>query len=120
VPIYWDLDLLHPRVLMPIVRNVWIVERAILLGVNFVFLGMGAAWTVRWVLRKSKGLEIVLLGGWMIVLAASLAQALVEYGENPRYGAPFESLMVLIVILGGWLLAGGARDSLPARGKEHA
>jgi hypothetical protein len=106
VPVYWDLDLIHPHRLMPILRNAWSVERAMLLGVNFVFLVMGAVWTVRWVLRKLKGIEPVLLGGWMIVLAGSLSQALVEYGENPRYGAPFESLMVWTVIMGGWLLAG--------------
>ncbi len=120
VPIYWDLDLVHPRALMSIVRNAWSAERAILLGVNFAFLGMGLTWGVRWVARRSHGLELVLLSGWIIVLTASLTQALVEYGENPRYGAPFESLMVLIVTLGGWLLAGGASDPRLAQHEEHA
>lgn len=112
VPVYWDLDLIHPHMLMSIVRNSWNVERAMLLAVNFAFLVMGAAWTIRWVMRKLEGIEPVLLGGWMIVLAGSLSQALVEYGENPRYGAPFESLMVWTVIVGAWLLAG--RRARPA------
>ena len=105
VPIYWDLDLIHPHELMSIVRNAWNVERAMLLGVNFVFLGLGVVWTVRWVMRKLEGIERMLLGGWIIALAGSLSQALVEYGENPRYGAPFESLMVWTVIMSVWLLA---------------
>lgn len=112
VPVYWDLDLIHPHGLMPVLRNVWSVERAMLLAVNFVFLVMGAAGTVRWGMRKLEGIEPVLLGGWMIVLVGSLSQALVEYGENPRYGAPFESLMVWTVILGVWLL--GGRRARPA------
>jgi hypothetical protein len=106
VPVYWDLDLIHPHGLMPVLRNVWSVERAMLLAVNFVFLVMGAAGTVRWGMRKLEGIDPVLHGGWMIVLAGSLSQALVEYGENPRYGVPFESLIVWTVILGAWLLVG--------------
>jgi hypothetical protein len=105
VPIYWDLDLVHPEALVDWVRNAWKAERALLLGTNFFFLLMGGLWIVQWLRRALGELERTLLVGWGVVLFASLAQALVEYGENPRYGAPFESLMVWTVIVGVWSLA---------------
>jgi 4-amino-4-deoxy-L-arabinose transferase-like glycosyltransferase len=105
VPIYWDLNLVRPEALVDWLRNAWKAERALLLGTNFLFLLMGGLWLVQWLRRRLGGPERTLLAGWGVVLIASLTQALVEYGENPRYGAPFESLMAWTVIVGAWLWA---------------
>lgn len=106
VPIYWDLDLIHPDTLATVVRALWSVERALLLGINFIFLVLGTIWALGLVRHKLHDMERVLLAGWGVVILGSLTQALVEYGENPRYGVPFESLMVWTVIMGAWLMAG--------------
>ncbi len=115
VPIYWDLDLVHPEALVDWVRNAWRAERALLLGTNVLFLLMGGLWIVQWLRHRLGDVERTLLAGWGVVLFASLAQALVEYGENPRYGAPFESLMVWTVIVGVWSLAGKRVSHAPRK-----
>ena len=105
VPNYWRLNLVHPTSLVPLLEKVWQVERAGLLGLNGVFLGMGGVWMIRWVRRSLYGLEATLLATWMVVIVGSVAQALVQYGENPRYGVPFEPLMVWTVVMGLWSVA---------------
>jgi hypothetical protein len=115
VPNYWRLNLVHPSALVPILERVWLVERAGLLGVNGVFLVMGGVWMLRLVTRSLRGLDGILLSLWMVVLAGSVTQALVQYGENPRYGVPFESLMVWSVVIGLHSLAkhGPHAETLP-------
>jgi hypothetical protein len=39
-----------------------------------------------------------------IVLSVSLGQALVEYGENPRYSIPTQPLVICFVMSGAWTL----------------
>jgi hypothetical protein len=70
------------------------------LGVNVAFLGIAADSMWRWMRRRTRfDFE---LGVIAIVLAGSLEQAFLEYGENVRYLAPLVSLTIYTVVIRVW------------------
>lgn len=115
VPNYWYPASIQPAVLASCLKAVWLVERITLIGVNFVFLAFGVYWIYRLFQRRLSRIEVSLLWLWWVVFGASLIQALLDYGENPRYGLPFESLIGWVVLVGVWLLwqrkSAGSKES---------
>jgi hypothetical protein len=70
------------------------------LGINVAFLGIAADSMWRWMRRRTRfDFE---LGVIAIVLAGSLEQAFLEYGENVRYLAPLVSLTIYTVVIRVW------------------
>ena len=70
------------------------------LGINVAFLGIAADSMWRWMRRRTRfDFE---LGVIAIVLAGSVEQAFLEYGENVRYLAPLVSLTIYTVVIRVW------------------
>jgi hypothetical protein len=70
------------------------------LAINVAFLGIAAYSMGRWIRgRRAFDFELSLIA---IVLAGSLVQAFLEYGENVRYLAPLVPLMIYTVLIFAW------------------
>ncbi len=100
-PIYWVPDRLHPAAVESILGVVWFGERLLLVGVNLLFLIIAAGYLYALAVgrRFDKALDLFLV---LLVLAASVLQAMMEYGENGRYALPFQPLVMLVVFLWLW------------------
>jgi hypothetical protein len=77
-----------------------IVFGSLQLGINVMFLIIAAYSITRW-MRGQASFDFD-LGVIAIVLAASVLQAFMEYGENLRYLAPLVPLTIYTVVAFGW------------------
>jgi hypothetical protein len=101
VPNYWNLENFRTPALARAVESVWQVEKWLLrIGyLAFVIIALPTLW-IAWV--RKRGVDrgwhwtAVLVG---IVLSASLLQALLEYGENPRYAIPTQSIAMAALVM---------------------
>ena len=87
-----------------VVEAVWPVERLFVLLMNFLAIVVSGWVLVRAILRRlqgTTGLPIPLIVA-CVIMAASVLQALAEFGENPRYGIPTQSLAATLVLLAAW------------------
>jgi hypothetical protein len=86
-----------------------VVEMPIFGPVNALFLLLVLAECIS-ILRK-RGRAVPGLDGAavLIILSGSVAQALVEYGENFRYAVPFSPLMVYVVVCWLWARYGESK-----------
>jgi len=86
------------------VGSVWPVERMLFLLMNVLAI-LASVWVlISAVVRRLKGttgLSITLIVT-CVVMGASMLQALVEFGENARYGIPTQSLAATLVLLVAW------------------
>ncbi len=70
------------------------------LGVNITFLGISGYSIWRWIRRRARfDFELAVIA---IVLAGSVVQAFLEYGENVRYLAPLVPLTIYTVVAFFW------------------
>ncbi|MDQ7782634.1 MAG: glycosyltransferase family 39 protein [Desulfomonilaceae bacterium] len=93
----WGIQARYRGLRDEIVRTICRIEKYTLAGVNFLFLTLPFLWIAR---RKvndecSSSLQMLIVA---TVLSVSLAQALVAYGESPRYSLPFQPLICFAVI----------------------
>ena len=103
-PNYMKPDMLTVPGAARVVEATWLWERRLVLMMNFLAI-LASGWvlvsaTVRR-LKGTMGLPIPLIVT-SVIIAASVLQALVEFGENPRYGIPTQSLAALLVLLVAW------------------
>ena len=100
VPIYWSPDRISVPGLADVQIMLWRIERYALIAVNIMFWMMGGYWL--WVLRRGWALlsERWLAWLYLLVMAGAFAQALMDYGENPRYGVTFQMVIVWCVVSG--------------------
>ena len=103
-PNYMKPDMLTVPGAAKVVEATWLWERRLVLMMNFLAI-LASGWvlvsaTVRR-LKGTMGLPIPLIVT-SVIIAASVLQALVEFGENPRYGIPTQSLAALLVLLVAW------------------
>ncbi len=99
VPNYWFLDRLSPRWFAAPLLFAWSIEHGLLRLVNVAFLITSALALVSRRFRGRIGYDLTLASISAVVLAASLVQALSEYGENARYAVPVQALIVVAVAL---------------------
>jgi hypothetical protein len=104
VPNYWRMENIQPANLVPLLKSVWNMERISLIAINFIFLTSGFYWFFRWRKKTLTKFEASLGWGYAIVLLGSIGQALLDIGENPRYGVPFQPLIIYLVLIGCWSL----------------
>jgi hypothetical protein len=80
-----------------------VIGGSLQLCINVAFLGIAAYSVSRWMRRR--GAFDFELGVIAIVLAGSVVQAFLEYGENVRYLAPLVPLTVYTVVAFGYQLS---------------
>jgi 4-amino-4-deoxy-L-arabinose transferase-like glycosyltransferase len=80
-----------------------LLDRALVILLNILFLGISGYTLYCLLTRRRADLPLLPLVSMAVVLSVSVAQALTEYGSNPRYSAPFYPL-VLYVVVSGWAI----------------
>jgi hypothetical protein len=78
-----------------------LAERIVLVGINILFLGGSLA--LLWSRTRSK-LKMDLFMGFAVsaVWVTSILQTLAEHGDNPRFLAPLQTLVVMVTAV--WLI----------------
>ena len=93
-PVYWSSDSLKFSALIPALQGLIFIERGFLWGFNCLFLltGLLLIWPP---FRRSfhpSPIHGYLLG---VIMSASILQAFLDHGDNPRFLIPMQSLVVL-------------------------
>ena len=95
--VYWSADALTIPALVPVFRLLIFAERGIMILANFAFLAgtfIVSFWKkARATLQMRPFLWLALVSIW----AASMAQTLLDHGDNPRYLVPLQTLVIVIV-----------------------
>lgn len=103
-PMYMQSDKFTLPGAADVVQSAWHVERFFVLTMNFLAIVSCGAVLIHAVLRRVRGvigIPVPLIVA-TVILGASVLQALVEFGENPRYGIPTQSLALTLVLLAAW------------------
>jgi hypothetical protein len=100
-PTVWKLELVRNRSAATWLRLAWKLERPILVGLNGLFLVIGAvlAWRI---VRRSLAwthLERTLVVGALVVLGSCAMQAMLERGTSGRYAIPTQPVVIAICLL---------------------
>lgn len=99
-PVYWSMQSFHPAWLAEPMRGVILVERGLLVTANLAFVGFSLAlvWKkARQALRMDAFLWFALTSIWL----TSIAQTLLDHGDNPRFLVPLQTLVVFLVLWWG-------------------
>ena len=84
----------------PWYESLWGIEIWTLRAANLIFLLLVGCATLRFLLRRSsEQFDLCVIA---IVLSASVVQAMLDYGENDRYGAPTSPLVFYTVLVAMW------------------
>ena len=109
---YMDTDKFTTPGAAKVFAAIWPLERIVLRMMNFLAI-VASGWVlVRGALQRWKGvtgLSIPMIVT-CVIMVASVLQALVEFGENPRYGIPTQSLALTLVLLAVWDLRSAFRS----------
>jgi hypothetical protein len=98
--IYWSPESIDSARVIDLIRGVILIERAILILVNTIFVIASIAILIVKPLRDRMSNPLI----WFLaalIWAASIAQALMEHGDNQRFLVPLQSLIVLVVLFWG-------------------
>lgn len=107
VPNYWELNKLKSRGLANALQGAWALQHPFFRAFNLIFVV--ASGLLFWqflrrptMARKKLAVPLILS---CIVIGVSLVQALVEYGDNPRYYIPNQPLVVagVLIAVADWL-----------------
>jgi hypothetical protein len=99
---FWGFDFFHfigffRDSTSPFVYALLVILGTLQLGINVAFLGIAAYTLARWMMRgESFNFDLSVIA---IVLAGSVVQAFLEYGENVRYLAPLVPLTIYTVAI---------------------
>ncbi|NSW52427.1 MAG: hypothetical protein HPY85_07980 [Anaerolineae bacterium] len=102
VPIYWQLESIPNPLIRQLLQAIWWVERMLQIAANLVFLCLAGYFTYQATRRSLNGLQVKLCQSTLLILSASFLQALVELGENPRYGYPTQIIVMWVVVISMW------------------
>jgi hypothetical protein len=115
VPNYWNAGEIEPAWLSAALVDAWKLQQILLRIANLAFVLVASAWLVtlapRW--RRLDGPDLVGVALVGVVLASSLLQAAVEFGDNPRFGIPTQPLV--ICFLSYFVASRTARRHAPPR-----
>jgi len=102
-PVHWALVSPAAPLLEAARRVIILLVRGALFLANLAFIGgtLALVWKkARRVMRMDAFLTLLVGATW----AASILQAFVEYGDNPRYSIPVQTLVLLVVLWWGFCL----------------
>lgn len=111
-PMYMRADQFTVRGAAKVVQAIWPVERMFILIMNFLAIAASGWVLFRAALQRLRGVTGVPIPLIVacVIMGASVLQALVEFGENARYGIPTQSLALTLVLLTAWDLRGALRQ----------
>ena len=101
VGVLWFPDTISNTTLSAVAKTLMLLERVALFGINLLFLGgsLGLLWPkIRAWFKMDLFAWFALSAVWM----TSILQTLAEHGDNPRFLAPLQSLVVIVVAC--WLV----------------
>lgn len=99
-PVYWSAQALRPAWLAEPMRGVILAGRGLLAVANLAFVGFSLTlvWKkARRALRMDAFLWFALTSIWL----TSIAQTLLDHGDNPRFLVPLQTLVVILVLWWG-------------------
>ncbi len=100
--VYWSAEALRLPALVPVLRGLILAERGILMLANLAFLAVSLAVLVWKKARAILKLPPFVWFGLVSIWATSVAQTLLDHGDNPRYLVPLQTLV--IVMVAWWLV----------------
>ncbi len=101
--VYWTPDGLTVPGLVPVLRVLIFAELLLLIAANLTFLAVSLAVTLWKKARQALGMNPFLWLALTSIWAASVAQTLLDHGDNPRYLVPLQTLVLILVL--GWSLS---------------
>ena len=101
VGVFW----LPNSISSPVLHNllIWMMslERILLFAVNLLFLGISVAVGWQFFYNKVKR-DLFFVFGMSAIWVTSILQTLAEHGDNPRFLAPMQTLVILVVV--SWVI----------------
>lgn len=97
-PVYWMPELLDVPIGRRALEAVALAGRLLCVGANAVFLGMCGLAVVSPSARRRIGVDAIALACGGLVLISSVAQTLVEHGDNPRFLVPLQMVVFTVVL----------------------
>lgn len=106
VPNYWNLDLINAPSIKSTLSMAWGVEQTVLRMVNVVFVVFSAALFVMIIRAHGEERQRLLLPVLisLTVIGMSVLQALLEYGENPRYFISAQPVVMVACFYAAWIV----------------
>ncbi len=98
-PVYWDLESLSMAWLRPWLALYAQASRGLLILLNLTFLSLCALALVIRPVRRAISRHRVVLAGAVVVLGISIAQTVLDHGDNPRFLVPLQMVVVMVVVL---------------------
>ena len=117
VPIYWFPQKIDSRLAAEALAAAWKVQRYLLLAVHALFLVVAPFFLLLflrkgWAASDERLLQAAVLG---FLLGVCTLQALVELGENPRYGVPTQHLAACFLVCAAASTISARRAGKPER-----
>jgi 4-amino-4-deoxy-L-arabinose transferase-like glycosyltransferase len=106
--VYWTADAFTVPTLTPLFRVLILVERGAMIFSNLAFLAASLAVTFWKKARTALGMNPFLWLALASIWAASVAQTLLDHGDNPRYLVPMQTMVIVMV---AWWLVSFRSDS---------
>jgi hypothetical protein len=112
-PVYWRAELIRWEPFRP-VMGVWILlGRALCIAANAAFLGGTVLWLVSRRMRTRVAGDAHLSAAAGLVWLISIAQTLVDHGDNPRFLVPLQMVVFYVVLRAGWSWLAARRAGQP-------
>jgi 4-amino-4-deoxy-L-arabinose transferase-like glycosyltransferase len=113
VPLHWGLVSPVSSFMLTVRSNIILLVRGALFLINLAFIA-GTFALVWKKIRRVLPLEPFLVLSVSMIWIASILQAFVEYGDNPRYSIPVQSLVLFVVLWWSYTLLNRKKLENPA------
>jgi len=99
-PLAYQPDSFSSPSAAPLVLGTWRIEQPLIRVLNLGFVLASTAWLLVALRPRNWRVPIVWnpLAPAIVVWSVSVTQALLEFGDNPRYGVPTQSLAILFLL----------------------
>jgi hypothetical protein len=101
-PVYWDPGSVSPAWLADAGRVAVWIGRILCLAANVAFLAGSALAVLSREVRRRVGQDGLLLAAGIAIWITSIAQTLLDHGDNPRFLVPLQAMVSFVVILAVW------------------
>ncbi len=99
VPIFWKPELLQPGAVADALQALWWVEHKFLRLANVLFVLAAVGALISKGLRRRWEWDLAMTAIMLVVLCASIVQALFDQGASSRYALPTQALVVVTLMV---------------------